>query len=160
MSVVAVQDLNSSTRLTAQNAMTQSLSKKTVREIQTDRLKLGDYLGVSFVRPQPQPSAFDSVPAATHRRGHTNNLTPTHVIIIILINILLNCTLITVKIVHSFVPQPLKKHHVAYIEDNGFIRGQNLVKLFQFVWQFVLINVVRLLNFHIVASLNLTFQWD
>lgn len=48
MSVVAVQDLNSSTRLTAQNAMTQSLSKKTVREIQTDRLKLGDYLGMDI----------------------------------------------------------------------------------------------------------------
>ncbi|XP_062404202.1 stomatin-like protein 1 [Sardina pilchardus] len=48
MSVVAVQDLNSSTRLTAQNAMTQSLSKKTVREIQTERLKLGDYLGMDI----------------------------------------------------------------------------------------------------------------
>lgn len=47
MSVVAVQDLNSSTRLTAQNAMMQSLSKKTVREVQTERVKLGDYLGVS-----------------------------------------------------------------------------------------------------------------
>ncbi|XP_063052240.1 stomatin-like protein 1 [Engraulis encrasicolus] len=48
MSVVAVQDLNSSTRLTAQNAMTQSLSKKTVREIQTEKLKLGDYLGMDI----------------------------------------------------------------------------------------------------------------
>lgn len=46
MSVVAVQDLNASTRLTAQNAMMQTLSKKTLREIQTERIKLGEYLGV------------------------------------------------------------------------------------------------------------------
>lgn len=47
MSVVAVQDLNASTRLTAQNVMTQALGKKSVREIQTERVKLGEYLGVS-----------------------------------------------------------------------------------------------------------------
>ena len=47
MSVVAVQDLNASTRLTAQNAMTHCLGKKTVREIQTEKIKLGEYLGVS-----------------------------------------------------------------------------------------------------------------
>lgn len=46
MSVVSVQDLNASTRMTAQNALTHSLSKKTVREIQIERVKLGDYLGV------------------------------------------------------------------------------------------------------------------
>ncbi|XP_072529778.1 stomatin-like protein 1 [Salminus brasiliensis] len=48
MSVVAVQDLNASTRLTAQNAMTQSLGKKTVREIQTERVKLGEHLGMDM----------------------------------------------------------------------------------------------------------------
>ncbi|KAG9281026.1 stomatin-like protein 1 [Astyanax mexicanus] len=48
MSVVAVQDLNASTRLTAQNAMTQSLGKKTVREIQTERVKLGEHLGMDI----------------------------------------------------------------------------------------------------------------
>lgn len=48
MSVVAVQDLNSSTRLTAQNAMMTSLSKKSLREIQTDRLKLGEHLGMDM----------------------------------------------------------------------------------------------------------------
>ncbi|XP_029008348.1 stomatin-like protein 1 [Betta splendens] len=48
MSVVSVQDLNASTRMTAQNALTHSLSKKTVREIQSERLKLGDYLGVDI----------------------------------------------------------------------------------------------------------------
>uniref|UniRef100_A0A3P9NYJ0 Stomatin (EPB72)-like 1 n=1 Tax=Poecilia reticulata TaxID=8081 RepID=A0A3P9NYJ0_POERE len=47
MSVVSVQDLNASTRMTAQNALTHSLSKKTIREIQTERLKLEEYLGVS-----------------------------------------------------------------------------------------------------------------
>lgn len=46
MSVVSVQDLNASTRMKAQNAMTQSLAKKTVREIQTERVKLGEYLTV------------------------------------------------------------------------------------------------------------------
>jgi len=46
MSVVSVQDLNASTRMTAQNALTHNLAKKTVREIQTERVKLGEYLGV------------------------------------------------------------------------------------------------------------------
>ncbi|XP_062246331.1 stomatin-like protein 1 isoform X1 [Platichthys flesus] len=48
LSVVSVQDLNTSTRMTAQNALTQSLAKKTVREIQTQRLKLGEYLGMDI----------------------------------------------------------------------------------------------------------------
>lgn len=48
MSVVAVQDLNASTRLTAQNAMTYNLGKKTVREIQTERVKLGEHLGIDI----------------------------------------------------------------------------------------------------------------
>lgn len=49
MSVVAVQDLNASTRLTAQNAMTQTLGKRTVREIQSERVRLGEHLGVRSV---------------------------------------------------------------------------------------------------------------
>ncbi|KAM8751611.1 stomatin-like protein 1 isoform 1-T1 [Acanthopagrus schlegelii] len=48
MSVISVQDLNASTRMTAQNALTHSLSKKTVREIQTERVKLGEYLGMDI----------------------------------------------------------------------------------------------------------------
>ncbi|KAF7663271.1 hypothetical protein LDENG_00215030 [Lucifuga dentata] len=48
LSVVSVQDLNASTRLTAQNAMTHSLAKKTVREIHTERVKLGEYLGMDI----------------------------------------------------------------------------------------------------------------
>ncbi|KAK7121252.1 hypothetical protein R3I93_022367 [Phoxinus phoxinus] len=48
MSVVAVQDLNASTRLTAHNAMMQNLSKKTLREIQTERIKLGEHLGMDM----------------------------------------------------------------------------------------------------------------
>lgn len=48
MSVVAVQDLNASTRLTAQKAMTHLLGKKTVREIQTEKIKLGEYLGADI----------------------------------------------------------------------------------------------------------------
>ncbi|KAK6309439.1 hypothetical protein J4Q44_G00209020 [Coregonus suidteri] len=46
MSVVSVQDLNASTRLTAHNAMTTSLGRKSVREIQTERIKLGEHLGM------------------------------------------------------------------------------------------------------------------
>lgn len=46
MSVIAVQDLNASTRLTAQNAMTYTLGKKTAREVQLERVKLGERLGV------------------------------------------------------------------------------------------------------------------
>ncbi|XP_034391490.1 stomatin-like protein 1 [Cyclopterus lumpus] len=48
MSVLSVQDLNTSTRMTAQKALTYSLSKKTVREIQTERVKLGEYLGMDI----------------------------------------------------------------------------------------------------------------
>uniref|UniRef100_A0A1A8KIM4 Podocin n=2 Tax=Nothobranchius kuhntae TaxID=321403 RepID=A0A1A8KIM4_NOTKU len=48
MSVVSVQDLNASTRMTAQNVLTHSLSKKTIREIQTERVKLGEYLGMDI----------------------------------------------------------------------------------------------------------------
>ncbi|XP_029378065.1 stomatin-like protein 1 [Echeneis naucrates] len=48
MSVVSVQDLNASTRMTAQNALTHSLARKTAREVQTERLKLGEYLQVDI----------------------------------------------------------------------------------------------------------------
>lgn len=48
MSVVSVQDLIASTRMAAQNALTHSLAKKTVREIQTERIKLGEYLGMDI----------------------------------------------------------------------------------------------------------------
>ncbi|XP_042351741.1 stomatin-like protein 1 [Plectropomus leopardus] len=48
MSVLSVQDLNASTRMTAQKALTYSLAKKTVREIQSERVKLGEYLGMDI----------------------------------------------------------------------------------------------------------------
>ncbi|XP_029289882.1 stomatin-like protein 1 [Cottoperca gobio] len=48
MSVLSVQDLNASTRMTAHKALTYSLAKKTVREIQTQRVKLGEYLGMDI----------------------------------------------------------------------------------------------------------------
>lgn len=44
LSVVAVQDLNASTRMTAHKALSYSLSRRTVREIQSERVKLGEYL--------------------------------------------------------------------------------------------------------------------
>lgn len=48
LSVVAVQDLNASTRMTAHKALSHSLSKRTIREIQSERLKLGEYLGMDI----------------------------------------------------------------------------------------------------------------
>lgn len=48
LSVVAVQDLNASTRMTAHKALSHSLSKRTVREIQSERLKLGEYLAMDI----------------------------------------------------------------------------------------------------------------
>lgn len=48
MSVISVQDLNASTRMAAHNALTYSLSKRSVREIQTERVKLGEYLGMDI----------------------------------------------------------------------------------------------------------------
>ncbi|KAL3061494.1 hypothetical protein OYC64_009625 [Pagothenia borchgrevinki] len=54
MSVLSVQDLNASTRMTAQKAMTYLLAKRTVREIQTQRVKLGEYL-VTDINEMTQP---------------------------------------------------------------------------------------------------------
>ncbi|XP_041651725.1 stomatin-like protein 1 [Cheilinus undulatus] len=48
MSVISVQDLNISTRMAAQNALTHMLSRRSVREIQTERVKLGEYLGMDI----------------------------------------------------------------------------------------------------------------
>ncbi|XP_072291087.1 stomatin-like protein 1 [Eucyclogobius newberryi] len=48
LSVVAVQDLNASTRMTAHKALSYSLSRRTVREIQCERVKLGEYLGMDI----------------------------------------------------------------------------------------------------------------
>lgn len=58
MSVVSVQDLNVSTRMTAQNALIHSLAKKTVREIQTERVKLGEYLGVRLCIAVPLEDSY------------------------------------------------------------------------------------------------------
>ncbi|XP_034735092.1 stomatin-like protein 1 [Etheostoma cragini] len=48
MSVISIQDLNASTRMTAQKTLTYSLAKKTFKEIQTERVKLGEYLGMDI----------------------------------------------------------------------------------------------------------------
>ncbi|XP_008310299.1 stomatin-like protein 1 [Cynoglossus semilaevis] len=48
LSVLSVQDLNASTRVIAQNALTHSLCKKTAQEIQIERIKLGEYLGMDI----------------------------------------------------------------------------------------------------------------
>ncbi|XP_043933698.1 stomatin-like protein 1 [Protopterus annectens] len=44
LSLVAVQDLNNSTRMTAQNVMTDTLIKKRLKEIQTEKLRIEEYL--------------------------------------------------------------------------------------------------------------------
>lgn len=49
LSVMMVKDLNVATRMTAQNAMTKILLKKYLREIHTEKLRIGDQL---LVGPQ------------------------------------------------------------------------------------------------------------
>ncbi|XP_004712017.1 stomatin-like protein 1 isoform X2 [Echinops telfairi] len=44
LSVMAVKDLNTATRMTAQNAMTKALLKRPLREIQQEKLKISDQL--------------------------------------------------------------------------------------------------------------------
>ncbi|KAM7151363.1 stomatin-like protein 1 isoform 1-T1 [Macrochelys suwanniensis] len=44
LSVMMVKDLNAATRMTAQYAMTKTLLKKNLREIQTEKLRIGDQL--------------------------------------------------------------------------------------------------------------------
>ncbi|XP_058398024.1 stomatin-like protein 1 isoform X4 [Diceros bicornis minor] len=44
LSVMTVKDLNTATRMTAQNAMTKALLKRPLREIQMERLKISDQL--------------------------------------------------------------------------------------------------------------------
>ncbi|XP_037689398.1 stomatin-like protein 1 isoform X2 [Choloepus didactylus] len=44
LSVMTVKDLNTATRMTAQNAMTKALLKRPLREIQMEKLKIGDQL--------------------------------------------------------------------------------------------------------------------
>ncbi|XP_038602814.1 stomatin-like protein 1 isoform X2 [Tachyglossus aculeatus] len=44
LSVMTVKDLNAATRMTAQNAMTKTLLKKLLREIQAEKLRIGDQL--------------------------------------------------------------------------------------------------------------------
>lgn len=44
LSVMAVKDLNTATRMTARNAMTKALLRKSLQEIQMEKLKIGDQL--------------------------------------------------------------------------------------------------------------------
>lgn len=44
LSVMAVKDLNTATRMTAHNAMTKALLRRPLQEIQMERLKIGDQL--------------------------------------------------------------------------------------------------------------------
>ncbi|XP_067399301.1 stomatin-like protein 1 isoform X2 [Emydura macquarii macquarii] len=44
LSVMMVKDLNAATRMTAQNAMTKTLLKKSLREIETEKLRIGEQL--------------------------------------------------------------------------------------------------------------------
>ncbi|XP_069480697.1 stomatin-like protein 1 isoform X2 [Ambystoma mexicanum] len=48
LSIMAVQDLNTATRMTAQNLMTATLIKKNLREIQMEKLRIGDQLLVDI----------------------------------------------------------------------------------------------------------------
>lgn len=44
LSVMTVKDLNTATRMTAQNAMTKALLRRPLREIQLEKLKISDQL--------------------------------------------------------------------------------------------------------------------
>lgn len=52
LSVMMVKDLIAATRMTAQNAMTKTLVKKSLREIQVEKLRIGEQL---LVRTSPSP---------------------------------------------------------------------------------------------------------
>ncbi|XP_045704608.1 stomatin-like protein 1 isoform X3 [Phyllostomus hastatus] len=78
LSVMTVKDLNTATRMTAQNAMTKALLKRPLREIQMEKLKISDQLlglntpclaGLSLAAPgqllHPALSWF-SLPILTH----------------------------------------------------------------------------------------------
>lgn len=52
LSVLVVKDLVAATRMTAQNAMTKALGKKSLREIHAERLRIGEQL---LVRRAPVP---------------------------------------------------------------------------------------------------------
>lgn len=51
LSVMTVKDLNTATRMTAQNAMTKALLKRPLREIQMEKLKISDQLLVGSSWP-------------------------------------------------------------------------------------------------------------
>lgn len=55
LSVMAVKDLNTATRMTAHNAMTKALLRRPLQEIQMEKLKIGDQLLVGgFSKVQPR----------------------------------------------------------------------------------------------------------
>lgn len=59
LSVMMVKDLIAATRMTAQNAMTKTLVKKSLCEIQGEKLRIGEQLLVSTTRAlhrAPKPS--------------------------------------------------------------------------------------------------------
>lgn len=49
LSVMMVKDLIAATRMTAQNAMTKTLMKKSLREIQAEKLRIGEQLLVRTI---------------------------------------------------------------------------------------------------------------
>ena len=55
LSVMTVKDLNTATRMTAQNAMTKALLKRPLREIQMEKLKISDQLLVGSSAPGRVP---------------------------------------------------------------------------------------------------------
>lgn len=67
LSVMTVKDLNTATRMTAQNAMTKALLKRPLREIQMEKLKISDQL---LVGSPSQDRAWGVAPAWLHLPGH------------------------------------------------------------------------------------------
>lgn len=77
LSVMTVKDLNTATRMTAQNAMTKALLKRPLREIQTEQLKISDQLLVGssshgrgqWWAPGPGSACRGSLSRAPDRSG-------------------------------------------------------------------------------------------
>lgn len=73
LSVMMVKDLIAATRMTAQNAMTKTLMKKSLREIQVEKLRIGEQL---LVRTAPKPWALGVKVTARERWSCSKSIWP------------------------------------------------------------------------------------
>lgn len=75
LSVMAVKDLNTATRMTAHNAMTKALLRRPLQEIQMEKLKIGDQLLVgAILQVAAQCLATGLVFLPSHFEGHKDHI--------------------------------------------------------------------------------------